>query len=97
MSPKGVFSRGRLGCTHSASSRFRMILWALRPAVLGQGAWLVVANEKNLEQLQNPPRCRKPATIPEWNRAAPHFNAYGESSPLPWGERRAKRAECEGG
>jgi hypothetical protein len=43
-----------------------MSLWALRGAVLGQGPWLAIATEKNLERLENSPRQRKPATVPEW-------------------------------
>jgi len=43
-----------------------MSLWALRTALLGNGAWLVVANEKNLERLENSPRRRKPAAVPVW-------------------------------
>jgi hypothetical protein len=39
-----------------------MSLWALRSAVLGNGAWLAIADEKNLERLENSPRRRKPAT-----------------------------------
>jgi hypothetical protein len=43
-----------------------MTLWALRGAVLGQGAWLTVSDEKNLQRLENSPRQRKPARVPEW-------------------------------
>jgi hypothetical protein len=64
--PPGGMNCDRPGYNHSAWSRFRMSLWALRGAVLGQGPWLTVANEKNLERLENSPRRRKPASVPEW-------------------------------
>ena len=35
-----------------------MTLWALRVAVLGDGPWLVIRNEKNLDRLRNTPRQR---------------------------------------
>ena len=65
LSPWG-YEIGERAYTHSAWSRFRMSLWALRGAVLGQGAWRAVASEENLERLENSPRRRKPATVPEW-------------------------------
>jgi hypothetical protein len=34
-------------------------LWALRVAVLAQGPWILVMNEKNLKLLLNSPRKRK--------------------------------------
>jgi len=43
-----------------------MTLWAFRVAILGPGPWLLVSSEKNMERLQNSPRRRKPATIPDW-------------------------------
>ena len=43
-----------------------MSLWALRGAVLGQGAWLAATSEENLERLENSPRHRKPAMVPKW-------------------------------
>ncbi|HTV54341.1 MAG TPA: transposase [Terriglobia bacterium] len=39
LSPPGGMNCCRPGYTHSAWSRFRMSLWALRAAVLGKGAW----------------------------------------------------------
>lgn len=48
--------------THSAWSRFRMTLWALRVAVLGRGPWLVIRDERNLERLCNSPRRRRLAS-----------------------------------
>jgi len=45
--------------THSAWSRFRMTLWALRVAVLGRGPWLVIENPENLERLCNSRRERE--------------------------------------
>lgn len=44
--------------THSAWSRFRMTLWALRVAILGRGPWLVIENSENLERLCNSRRKR---------------------------------------
>jgi len=44
-----------------------MSLWALRAAVLGNGAWLVAASDKNLERLENSPRRRKPAIAFQWS------------------------------
>jgi hypothetical protein len=44
--------------THSAWSRFRMTLWALRVAILGRGPWLVIRDEQHLERLCNSPRKR---------------------------------------
>jgi hypothetical protein len=43
-----------------------MTLWALRGVVLGKGAWLTVSHKKNLQRLENSPRQRKPASLPEW-------------------------------
>lgn len=51
----------RPGYTHSAWSRFRMTLWALRHAVLSTGAWLVVTKQENMARLQNSPRKRQPS------------------------------------
>ena len=45
--------------THSAWSRFRLTLWALRVAVLGRGPWLVIRDQQNLERLCNSRRKRK--------------------------------------
>ena len=47
-----------------------MTLWALRGAVLGQGPWLLVSHEKNLERLENSPRQRKPASLDQWETMA---------------------------
>jgi hypothetical protein len=44
-----------------------MSLWALRHAILGNGAWLIVGSEEKLERLQNSPRQRKPAEILDLN------------------------------
>lgn len=44
--------------THSAWSRFRMSLWALRVAILGKGPWLLIRNEENLLRLCNSARKR---------------------------------------
>jgi hypothetical protein len=35
-----------------------MTLWALRGAILGKGAWLLIQSEKHLERLRNTPRKR---------------------------------------
>jgi len=35
-----------------------MTLWALRGAVLGNGAWLLIRSEKNLDRLRNSGRKR---------------------------------------
>lgn len=35
-----------------------MTLWALRVAVLGDGPWLMIRDEKNLERLRNSSRQR---------------------------------------
>jgi len=35
-----------------------MTLWALRVAVLGDGPWLVIQSEKNLDRLRNTTRQR---------------------------------------
>ena len=69
--PAGPLSAGgtnwaRRGYTHSAWSRFRMTLWALRVAVLGPGPWLLIRNEENLQRLQNSPRRRQPSALPHW-------------------------------
>ena len=39
-----------------------MTLWALRGAVLGRGAWLLIRSEKNLDRLRNSPRARVQAS-----------------------------------
>jgi hypothetical protein len=54
--------KGKNPRTHSAWSRFRMTLWALRVAVLGRGPWLVIQDEHNLERLCNAPRHRRLAS-----------------------------------
>ena len=59
-----------------------MTLWALRVAVLGDGPWLVIRNEKNLDRLHNTPRLRG-LTGDAINRGVrsfhnfPNFKAYG--------------------
>jgi len=35
-----------------------MTLWALRGAVLGRGAWLLIRDPQNLDRLRNSPRNR---------------------------------------
>lgn len=35
-----------------------MTLWALRVAILGDGPWLVIRSEKNLDRLRNTSRQR---------------------------------------
>jgi hypothetical protein len=35
-----------------------MTLWALRGAVIGRGAWLLIRSEKNLNRLRNSSRSR---------------------------------------
>jgi hypothetical protein len=35
-----------------------MTLWALRVAILGNGPWLVIQSEANLDRLRNTPRQR---------------------------------------
>ena len=35
-----------------------MTLWALRVAILGNGPWLVIRSEKNLDRLRNSTRQR---------------------------------------
>jgi hypothetical protein len=35
-----------------------MTLWALRVAVLGDGPWLMIGSEQNLDRLRNTPRQR---------------------------------------
>jgi len=35
-----------------------MTLWALRVAVLGEGPWLLIRNDKNLDRLRHSPRSR---------------------------------------
>jgi len=35
-----------------------MTLWALRGAVLGRGAWLLIRDPQNLDRLRNSPRKR---------------------------------------
>ena len=39
-----------------------MTLWALRTAILGEGPWLLIRNEKNLDLLRNTPRKRELAS-----------------------------------
>jgi hypothetical protein len=36
-----------------------MTLWALRAAVLGKGAWLLIHSEQHLDRLRNTPRKRR--------------------------------------
>jgi len=36
-----------------------MTLWALRAAVLGQSAWLLIHSKKHLDRLRNTPRERR--------------------------------------
>jgi hypothetical protein len=43
-----------------------MSLWAMRVAILGQGAWRLISSEKQMRRLQNAPRKRKLKSIPEW-------------------------------
>jgi hypothetical protein len=43
-----------------------MTLWALRNVILGDGAWRMIRSEEHLRRLQNSPRRRKPAGIPDW-------------------------------
>jgi hypothetical protein len=39
-----------------------MSLWAMRAAILGNGAWLLIRNEINLDRLRNSPRKRRLVT-----------------------------------
>jgi hypothetical protein len=36
-----------------------MTLWALRVAILGRGAWLLIRSEEHLDRLRNTPRKRR--------------------------------------
>src|SRR5207244_1266538 len=58
--PPGAINCERKNYTHSAWSRFRMTLWALRGAVLGDGTWRVISTEENMHRLQDSPRSRTP-------------------------------------
>jgi hypothetical protein len=47
-----------------------MALWALRAAILGDGAWRMIRSENLLLRLQNSPRRRQLAAIPRWFETA---------------------------
>ena len=50
-----------------------MTLWALRVAVLGDGPWLVIRSEENLDRLRNTPR-KRGLTTDALNRGVHEFS-----------------------
>ncbi len=67
-----------------------MTLWALHVVILGNGPWLVIRSEENLDRLRNSTRQRGLTSdalsrgVHE-SRSFPYFNAYGRRGACPTG------------
>src|SRR2546427_3396178 len=70
---------GRKNYTHSAWSRFRMTLWALRGAILGDGPWQVYQHgEKHAATAKLTPETNTTTTT-----QMPDFEAFLILTPMP--------------